>query len=146
MNTIEIKNNRGRAIFFGLIGLSSSLSYFFIFGIDSLLGLFFVSMGGTLVFYSLRILIDRRPQLILDGRGISGVRSKADLIPWSEIRSLDHRTFGGFEYIDLEHGPGEGPKTGKIRIRADNLDLPTLAIEKIIQHQAGLPEEEPGPG
>ncbi len=146
MITIKIKNNRGRAVLFGLSGLSSSLSYFFIFGIDSVLDLFFVTMGCVLVLYSSWILIDRRPQLVLDGRGISGVRSKGDLIPWSEIRSLERRSFGGFEYFDLEHGSGEGSKTGKIRIRADNLDLPPLAIEKIIQHKAGLPEMEKEPG
>jgi hypothetical protein len=91
--------------------------------------------------------LDRRPRLVLDERGLSGVRMGRLLVPWSQVRGVELRWLAGLDHISLEFGVAGQPIIEQRAILASDLDVHAPELIRVIREQANLDcaIKSPGP-
>ncbi len=80
------------------------------------------------------LLVDSRPQIVLDDRGILDRRLRVGLIPWSRIGRAYVQPLGGLEMVWVEvlrDAPG-GPGSERIPLRVTGLGITTDELLEMI--------------
>ena len=81
-------------------------------------------------------LLDRRPRLIADTRGLSGPRLGGDLIPWSQIRGVNVVRTGRLDHVCFDWvRPGQNG-TVRTSVLACDLELKPAEIVDLVLQRA----------
>ena len=81
---------------------------------------------------------DRRPRLVLDEQGLSGIRMGRLLIPWSDVRDVELRRLAGLDHIYVHFSViGQATPTRRA-ILASDLELKAVDLVRAIRERAKL--------
>jgi hypothetical protein len=87
---------------FLLVGCAVLLGHAWLSGFRGTLALVEVLLFAIMTPVFLWQLLDRRPRLIVDTRGLSGLRLDGDTIPWSQLRGVNVVRTGRLEHVCLD--------------------------------------------
>lgn len=136
MDQVLIRPNRRQHGMFLLGGCAVLLGHAWLLGFRGTLALVEVLLFVIVAPVFLWQLLDRRPRLIVDTRGLSGLRLGSDIIPWGQIRGVDVVRSGRLEHVCLHWvRPGQGG-TVRTSILACDLELRASDIVELVQRRA----------
>jgi hypothetical protein len=141
MDQVFIRPNRRQHGMFLLVGCVVLLGHAWLSEFRGTMALVELLLFAIMAPVFLWQLLDRRPRLIVDMRGLSGLRLGGDTIPWSQIRGVNVVRTGRLDNVCLDWvRPGQDV-TVRTSILAADLELKAAEIVELVRRRASAQVE-----
>ncbi|MGH9782647.1 MAG: hypothetical protein ACRD88_00545 [Terriglobia bacterium] len=97
-----------------------------------------VLAAAGLAILGLYELTNRRAQVVIDERGVSGQRVPVDVVPWSLFRGAFVKPLGRLEHVWLEWVRPGSIEPERLPIRANSLEVTPQRLVELITERAGV--------
>jgi hypothetical protein len=135
MEPILIRTNRSQSIQILIIGTVTLTFAAWVSGLARPLLALQILLFGVFMPLLLWQLLDRRPRLVVDDRGLSGIRLGRELISWGQVRGAQVARVWGSDHVYLDWvRPGHG--VVRTPILAYDLEFKASQIVELIRRRA----------